>query len=143
MESDGSLYYLANFDELTGIPNRHRLLEHIEMMILRAKRDKTKFTIFFIDLDNLKILNDFHGHAAGDYVLNEICIRIGNRVRQHEMLARLDGDEFVLVSNIHSGQKSGEEICQELEITPSNFWQIVHRAKLQLRDCIENNWFKN
>lgn len=40
-------------------------------------------------------------------------------------------------------QKSGEEICQELKITPSNFWQIVHRAKLQLRDCIENNWFKN
>lgn len=39
--------------------------------------------------------------------------------------------------------KSGEDICQEVGITPSNFWQIVHRAKLQLRDCIENNWFKN
>ena len=40
-------------------------------------------------------------------------------------------------------EKSGEEICQELGITPSNFWQIVHRAKLQLRDCIEINWFKS
>ncbi|MDF1548919.1 MAG: sigma-70 family RNA polymerase sigma factor [Bacteroidales bacterium] len=39
--------------------------------------------------------------------------------------------------------KNGEEICQELDIAPTNFWQIVHRAKLQLRDCIENNWFKN
>lgn len=38
--------------------------------------------------------------------------------------------------------KKGEEICQELEIAPTNFWQIVHRAKLQLRDCVENNWFK-
>ncbi len=40
-------------------------------------------------------------------------------------------------------EKSGEEICQELGIAPTNFWQIVHRAKLQLRNCIENNWFKN
>jgi RNA polymerase sigma-70 factor (ECF subfamily) len=39
--------------------------------------------------------------------------------------------------------KSGVEICQELGITPSNFWQMVHRAKLQLRDCIETNWFQN
>ncbi len=37
--------------------------------------------------------------------------------------------------------KNSEEICQELEITPTNFWQIIHRAKLQLRDCVENNWF--
>jgi len=40
-------------------------------------------------------------------------------------------------------EKSGEEICQEVGIAPTNFWQIVHRAKLKLRDCIENNWFKN
>lgn len=40
-------------------------------------------------------------------------------------------------------EKSGEEICQELGIAPTNFWQIVHRAKLQLRNCIENNWFNN
>jgi len=40
-------------------------------------------------------------------------------------------------------EKSGEDICQELGIAPTNFWQIVHRAKLQLRNCIENNWFKN
>jgi len=39
--------------------------------------------------------------------------------------------------------KKGEEICQELGISPTNYWQIVHRAKLQLRDCIESNWFKN
>jgi len=40
-------------------------------------------------------------------------------------------------------QKNGQEICQELNLTPSNFWQIIHRAKLQLRDCIEQNWFNN
>jgi len=39
-------------------------------------------------------------------------------------------------------EKSGEEICQELDITPSNYWQIIHRAKLQLRDCVENKWYK-
>lgn len=40
-------------------------------------------------------------------------------------------------------EKSGDEVCQELGITPTNYWQIVHRAKLQLRDCVEHNWFKN
>jgi RNA polymerase sigma-70 factor (ECF subfamily) len=40
-------------------------------------------------------------------------------------------------------EKSGQEICRELGIAPTNFWQIIHRAKLQLRDCVENNWFKN
>jgi RNA polymerase sigma-70 factor (ECF subfamily) len=40
-------------------------------------------------------------------------------------------------------EKKGDEICQELDITPSNFWQIVHRAKLQLRDCVEKNWYDN
>lgn len=40
-------------------------------------------------------------------------------------------------------QKKGEEICQELDITPTNFWQIMHRAKLNLRDCVETNWFNN
>jgi RNA polymerase sigma-70 factor (ECF subfamily) len=39
--------------------------------------------------------------------------------------------------------KKGEEICQELEISTSNYWQIIHRAKLQLRDCVDNNWFND
>ena len=40
-------------------------------------------------------------------------------------------------------EKSGEEICQELDIAPTNLWQIIHRAKVQLRECVENKWFKN
>ena len=69
----------------------------------------------------------------------------------------LDDDEFQIVLNKcldalpeqwgicvklkYLTDKRGEEICQELDITPSNFWQIVHRAKLRLRDCIEKNWY--
>jgi len=69
----------------------------------------------------------------------------------------LDNDEFRLILNKcldalpeqwstcvklkYLTEKKGEEICQELEITPSNFWQIVHRAKLQLRDCVEESWY--
>lgn len=69
----------------------------------------------------------------------------------------LDNDEFQLILNQclnalpeqwstcvklkYLTEKKGEEICQEMEITPSNFWQIVHRAKLQLRDCVEKNWY--
>ncbi len=49
----------------------------------------------------------------------------------------------VAVKSKYLLNKKGEEICQELEIAPTNFWQIVHRAKLQLRDCLDTNWFKN
>ncbi len=115
MESDGSLFYLANYDALTGIPNRYRLLEHLEMMIIRARRNNTKFKIFFIDLDNLKPINDFHGHAAGDFVLNELCSRIADRMRHDEMLARFGGDEFVLVSNHYSDEQDEAELIYRIK----------------------------
>jgi RNA polymerase sigma-70 factor (TIGR02943 family) len=58
-------------------------------------------------------------------------------------LDALPGKWNLCVKLKYLSDKNGEEICQELDITPTNFWQIVHRAKLQLRDCVENNWFNN
>ena len=59
----------------------------------------------------------------------------------HKCLDALPEQWSICVKLKYLIEKKGEEICQELEITPSNFWQIVHRAKLRLRDCIENNWY--
>ena len=115
METDGTLFYLANYDALTGIPNRHRLLDHLETMILRAKRDKAQFKVFFIDLDNLKPINDEYGHAAGDFLLIELCNRIADHVRHDEMLARFGGDEFVLVSNTYHDELETDEVIERLK----------------------------
>lgn len=60
----------------------------------------------------------------------------------HHCMKKLPGNWFSAIQLKFMEEKSGEHICQELEITPTNFWQMLHRAKLQLRKCLELNWFK-
>lgn len=60
-----------------------------------------------------------------------------------ECLERLNEKSFLAIQFKYLEEKKGSDICQELNITPSNFWQILHRAKLQVRECIEYNWFNN
>ena len=99
MDEEGSLYYMANFDELTGLANRHRLNEFLESEILRAKRNKTHFSLLFIDIDAFKPINDQYGHSVGDSVLVQISNKLSSHLRENELLARYGGDEFILVSN--------------------------------------------
>jgi len=97
IDDKDELYQLANFDSLTGLPNRVRLFDHVEILIAKGARKGEGFTLFFIDLDNFKPINDEHGHAVGDYVLHEFSLRLAEHIRENELLARLGGDEFVLV----------------------------------------------
>jgi len=99
LDSEGMLYQMANFDALTGAANRHRLNEHLELTILRAERDKAGFCLLFVDIDRFKRVNDERGHAAGDAVLVEFCERLHGLLRADEMLGRLGGDEFILVTS--------------------------------------------
>ncbi len=115
MKTDGSLYRLANFDSLTGISNRHRLHEYMEMMRIKSEREKIKFNIFFIDVDNLKPINDSYGHAAGDFILKELCARVEKIIRHDELLARLGGDEFVFVSNRYIDETDVDEIIHRIK----------------------------
>ncbi len=97
IDDKDELYQLANFDSLTGLPNRVRLFDHVEMLIAKGSRKGEGFTLFFIDLDNFKPINDEHGHVVGDYVLHEFSLRLAEHIRENELLARLGGDEFILV----------------------------------------------
>ena len=97
IDDKDELYQLANFDSLTGLPNRVRLFDHVEMLIAKSSRRSAGFTLFFIDLDNFKPINDEHGHSVGDYVLHEFSLRLAEHIRENELLARLGGDEFVLI----------------------------------------------
>ena len=99
LDSEGLLYQMANFDSLTGVANRHRLLEELELTLLRAERDKRGFCLLFVDIDQFKQVNDRLGHAAGDAVLVEFCHRVTERLRADETLGRLGGDEFVLLTS--------------------------------------------
>lgn len=101
------LQYLAHYDQLTETPNRYLLWDRIKHIICQSERNKTSFSLFFIDLDEFKVINDTKGHAYGDRVLVEAAKRLKKSVRKSDTVARVGGDEFVLVlENIASKEQT-------------------------------------
>lgn len=91
------LHRQANFDALTGLPNRMMAFDRINLEIHRARRSGQRFALLFIDLDNFKDVNDSLGHAAGDQLLVAIGARVQACVRDADSVARLGGDEFLVL----------------------------------------------
>jgi len=87
----------ANSDCLTGLPNRVLLKDRMKLAIAQAKRDACKFAVMFFDLDGFKQVNDTYSHSAGDIVLQAIAGRLKTCLREVDTLARVGGDEFVLL----------------------------------------------
>ena len=87
----------SNTDALTGIPNRTLLHDRIEQAIARAQRQGSCFALLFIDLDYFKTVNDTHGHPLGDRVLQQVVARLTALIRRSDTLARVGGDEFILL----------------------------------------------
>lgn len=92
------LSHRANFDQLTGLPNRHLIMNQIEHAFEHARRHQTHVALFFLDLDNFKAINDTLGHKAGDELLQQAARRLEDALRESDSPARLGGDEFVVVS---------------------------------------------
>lgn len=92
-----NLHRQANFDALTGLPNRMMAFERIGQEISRAKRSQEQFALMFIDLDNFKDVNDTLGHATGDCLLVNIGARLQQCMRDTDSVARLGGDEFLIL----------------------------------------------
>jgi diguanylate cyclase (GGDEF)-like protein/PAS domain S-box-containing protein len=95
--SEERIRYLAQHDALTGLPNRFTLAVHLEHALARAERSDGKVGLMFIDLDNFKMVNDTLGHHVGDLLLCEVARRISSTVRKSDIVARIGGDEFVVV----------------------------------------------
>lgn len=95
-ESRRALHHLATHDSLTGLVNRRELVERLDEMLSRGDPD-TPVTTLLIDLDNLKPINDVHGHLVGDQVLTQVAARIADQVRTGDIVARIGGDEFVVL----------------------------------------------
>ena len=87
----------AYYDALTGLPNRRLLVDRFQHAVLIAQRVETYCGLLFIDLDKFKALNDTKGHDVGDQLLIEVAKRIQNTVRAGDTVARLSGDEFVVI----------------------------------------------
>ena len=87
----------TNYDHLTGLPNRALLKDRIKLAMAHARRAGVKFAIAFIDLDGFKRVNDMFGHSVGDILLQAVATRLTNCLREEDTLARVGGDEFVLL----------------------------------------------
>ncbi|WP_372994488.1 EAL domain-containing protein [Marinobacter sp.] len=96
-EHQKNLEQAANYDSLTGLPNRRRMTELLEQELYEANKRQGLVSVCFIDLDGFKEINDQHGHSVGDAVLKSIADRLLLSVRTHDVVARLGGDEFVAI----------------------------------------------
>lgn len=88
---------IAYFDSLTSLPNRRLLLYHLEEIIAITERNGKNIAICYLDLDSFKLINDCLGHKAGDYILVRIAKRLQKFLRKGDVIARVGGDEFVIV----------------------------------------------
>lgn len=105
---------LANYDDLTGLPNRAILNQTITQSLAKSKRFKKQLAVLFIDLDRFKLINDTLGHGAGDFVLKTIAERFKQCIRESDTLARLGGDEFVILIEELSDPKYVAGVAQKL-----------------------------
>ena len=115
---EAELERIALYDPLTGVANRRLLDERLDHALSQARRRGSRVALVVLDLDGFKAVNDLHGHDAGDRLLIEICRRLALCLRQTDTLARVGGDEFVLLLTDLSPNDDGQ-------------WQEVVKRVLQ------------
>jgi diguanylate cyclase (GGDEF)-like protein/PAS domain S-box-containing protein len=128
IEAESALAHLALHDSLTGLPNRTLILDRLEQMLARARRQHLQCAVMFLDLDNFKDVNDTLGHQAGDQLLVAVSERLSGAVRAADTVGRLGGDEFVVLIEGESLSAGAEVIAERIldvlrtpfQITSSN-----------------------
>jgi len=95
--AEDEVHWQANYDPLTGLPNRNLLLDRMDQEIRKAQRNRRSLALLYLDLDHFKEVNDSLGHQAGDTLLREAAHRLQACVREVDTVARLGGDEFTIV----------------------------------------------
>jgi diguanylate cyclase (GGDEF)-like protein len=108
------LAFMATHDALTGLPNRTLILDRVEQLMLRARREQEPLAALFIDLDNFKTINDSLGHAVGDELLRAVAERLTAVVRESDAVGRFGGDEFVVIAGELSFASGPELIAERL-----------------------------
>ena len=111
--SESRIQYLANFDALTGLPNRNLLADHVQYAISLMRHGNENLTVMFIDLDRFKDINDTLGHSLGDAFLIETGRRLQSVLRESDTVSRLGGDEFILVLS-DSGAQAAAHVAEKL-----------------------------
>jgi diguanylate cyclase (GGDEF)-like protein/PAS domain S-box-containing protein len=114
VQAEAQLRHLALHDQLTGLPNRSALAERLTDALIRSNRSHTPVALLFIDLDGFKRVNDNFGHASGDEVLKEVSHRLCEAVRATDVVARIGGDEFVVLLDTEVHEDTPERVCERI-----------------------------
>lgn len=107
------LHYLANYDALTGLPNRRLFLDRLNVYLAHARRDNHMLAVMFIDLDRFKQINDTLGHKTGDGLLIAATERMKSCLREGDTLARLGGDEFTVILPVLAHPDAAHNVAQK------------------------------
>ncbi|MBL6987913.1 MAG: EAL domain-containing protein, partial [Methylobacter sp.] len=112
--AEQTIWQQANFDSLTGLPNRHMFYERLAQEMKKSQRVGLPLALLFLDLDHFKDVNDTLGHCKGDLLLKEMAQRLLNCVRNTDTVARLGGDEFTIILAELQDQDSIERLAQDI-----------------------------
>ncbi len=107
----GRLWYLANYDSLTDLPNRRAFLDRFKTSLARAKSANVHLSVLYLDLDRFKQVNDTCGHGVGDRLLQQVGSRLAQCVNEPDVVARMGGDEFVVL--LHAPQPGQATLCAD------------------------------
>ena len=118
------LYSMARTDSLSGLANRNALNEHLERLILQCKRSGEEFAFLFLDLDHFKAINDSLGHNVGDELLRNVASMIDEVLRPKDFVARVGGDEFVVILQEYSSVMDLTNVMQRILDQLSRTWVI-------------------
>ena len=105
---------LAFFDPLTTLPNRRLLTDRLHQAVTKVKREQGHLALIFVDLDKFKPVNDRHGHAAGDQLLQAVAHRLSTCVRESDTVARVGGDEFVVLLTSINQPQDAMQVAQKI-----------------------------
>ena len=110
-----ALYRIARTDKLSGLPNREALHEKLDWLISVSERTNSEFALLFLDLDDFKTINDSLGHSIGDAYLKQVALVIKNIVRNNDIVARIGGDEFIIILNTYKNLLDLTQIIERIQ----------------------------
>ena len=113
-QAEHALQQMANYDTLTGLPNRTLFQDRLQQALIKARRNRTKVALFFLDLDRFKHINDSLGHHIGDLLLQAVAQRLQNIVRETDTVTRLGGDEFTIIMEDIKCDKDAKTIAEKI-----------------------------
>ena len=128
--AEKELSHMAFHDHLTSLPNRRYLSEYLKKYLSICKRHNMWGAILLIDLNDFKVINDTHGHDAGDIVLKETAIRLSSMIRSEDIVSRMGGDEFIIA--IHPLENSEEQIRKDVA-------KVAEKVQITLQEPITFN----